>query len=158
LISAFAHREIGALTLILVFCKYCRMNFFANIPVADLDRSRAFFTALGWATDERFGDVNAACFVLDDGVHLMLTTRDFFAGLGDGSKQVGDPAATTLVAFAFDFPSRDDVDAFIERARGAGAKIGATDDYGFMYQRDFQDPDGHQFAPFWMDPAGPPAK
>jgi predicted lactoylglutathione lyase len=129
----------------------------ANIPVADLDRSKAFFTALGWATDERFGDSNAACFVLDDGVHLMLTTREFSASLGDGSKQIGDPAATTLVAFAFDFPSSDEVDAFIETARGAGAKIGATDDYGFMYQRDFQDPDGHQFAPFWMDPDGPPA-
>jgi len=135
------------------------MNFFANIPVADLDRSKAFFTALGWATDERFdgsGDDNATCFVLSSGVHLMLTTRDFFASLGDGSKQVGDPARTSLAAFAFDFPSRDEVDAFVERARAAGAKIGSTDDYGFMYQRDFEDPDGHQFAPFWMDPAGPP--
>ena len=110
-------------------------------------------------TDDRFsGDGNAACFVLDSGVHLMVTTREFFAGLGDGSKQVGDPAATTLVAFAFDFPSREEVDVFVEKARAAGAEIGATDDYGFMYQRDFQDPDGHQFAPFWMDRDGPPAR
>jgi uncharacterized protein len=116
-----------------------------------------FHTALGWTTDERFGDGNAACFVLDNGVHLMLTTRDFFATLGDDSKQVGDPSATTLVAFAFDFRSRDEVDAFIEKARAAGVKIGATDDDGLMYRRDFQDPDGHQFAPFWMDPDGPPA-
>ena len=135
------------------------MNFFANIPVSDLARSTAFFSALGWATDERFsgdGDSNAACFVLADGVHLMASTRDFFASLGDGSKQVGDAATTSLVAFAFDFPSREDVDAFVDKAQAAGAKIGATDDYGFMYQRDFEDPDGNQFAPFWMDPDGPP--
>jgi hypothetical protein len=36
--------------------------------------------------------------------------------------------------------ARDEVEAFIEKARAAGAKIGATGDYGFMYQRDFQDP------------------
>lgn len=134
------------------------MNFFANIPVADLDRSKAFFTSLGWTTDERLGDVNAACFVLADGVHLMVTTRDFFASLGDGRKQVGDASTTSLVAFAFDFASRDEVDAFVERAGAAGAKIGSTDDYGFMYQRDFEDPDGNQFAPFWMHPDGPPTQ
>jgi predicted lactoylglutathione lyase len=95
--------------------------------LADLDRSNAFFTALGWSTNERFGDGNAACFVLDNGVHLMLATREFFASLGDGSKQVGDSAATTLVAFAFDFSSRDEVDAFIETARAAGRRsVGLT--------------------------------
>lgn len=144
------------LTTALVFCKYAGMNFFANIPVLDLDRSTSFFTALGWSTNDRYGDGNAACFVIAEGVHLMVSSRDFFASLGDGSKQVGDPARTSMVAFAFDFPSRAEVDAFIDKAEAAGAAIGATDDYGFMYQRDFQDPDGNQFAPFWMDPDGPP--
>ena len=42
------------------------MNFFANFPVADLERSKAFFTALGWSINEAVTDDNAACFVLDD--------------------------------------------------------------------------------------------
>jgi uncharacterized protein len=133
------------------------MNFFANFPVADLERSKAFFTALGWTIHEAATDDNAACFVLDDHLYLMALRRDFYANFGDGSKQIGDPATTSLVTFAFDFPSRNDVDAFVAKAEAAGAKIGGTDDYGFMYQRQFDDPDGNSFAPFWMDPSGPSA-
>ncbi|MDX6256272.1 MAG: uncharacterized protein QOJ11_2606 [Frankiales bacterium] len=132
------------------------MNFFANFPVTDVDRSKAFFSALGWTVNEQMTDQNAACFRLQDGLYLMATSRAFFESLGDGRKQVGDPATTSMAAFAFDFPSRDEVDAFVAKAEAAGARIGATDDYGFMYQRDFEDPDGNQFAPFWMDPEGPP--
>ncbi len=62
----------------------------------------------------------------------MTLRRDYYASLGDGSRQVGDPAKSSLVTFAFDFPSRAEVDAFVERAEAAGAKLGGTDDYGFM--------------------------
>ena len=133
------------------------MNFFANFPVADLERSKAFYTALGWSLNEAVTDDNAACFILDDDLYLMALRRDYYASLGDGSKQVGDPMTTSLVTFAFDFPTRADVDAFVAKAEAAGAKLGGTDDYGFMYQRHFDDPDGNHFAPFWMDPDGPPA-
>ena len=133
------------------------MSFFANLPVADLERSKAFFTALGWGINEAVTDDNAACFVLGDDVYLMALRRDYYASLGDGSKQVGDPATTSLVTFAFDFPTRADVDAFVAKAEAAGAKVNGTDDYGFMYQRQFDDPDGNHFAPFWTDPDGPPA-
>jgi predicted lactoylglutathione lyase len=134
------------------------MNFFANFPVSDLERSKTFFTALGWSVNEKVTDDNAACFVLADGLYLMALRREFYTSLGDGSKQVGDPATTSLVTFAFDFPSRADVDAFVAKAGAAGAKLGSTDDYGFMYQRQFEDPDGNQFAPFWMDPDGLPTE
>ncbi len=80
------------------------MNFFANFPVADLERSKTFFTALGWSINEAITDDNAACFVLDDDLYLMALRRDYYASLGDGSKEVGDPATTSLVTFAFDLP------------------------------------------------------
>ena len=141
----------------LAFCKYRVVNFFANFPVTDLERSKAFYAALGWRLNEAISDDNAACFILEEGLYLMALRRDYYAGLGDGSKEVGDPAKTSLVTFAFDFPTRADVDAFVERAGAAGAVLGGTSDYGFMYQRQFDDPDGNSFAPFWMDPEGPPA-
>ena len=141
------------LTTHLLFASITFMNFFANFPVADLDRSKAFFTALGWKLNETVSDDNAACFILEDDLYLMALRREFYASLGDGSKEIGDPATTSLVTFAFDFPTRADVDSFVEKAEAAGAKIGETADYGFMYQRQFEDPDGNQFAPFWMDSA-----
>src|SRR4051794_32923053 len=37
-------------------------------------------------------------------------------------------------------------------ARVAGGRIGDVDDYPFMYQRQFDDPDGYQYSPFLMKP------
>ncbi|MFN8152346.1 MAG: VOC family protein [Solirubrobacterales bacterium] len=128
------------------------MNFFATIPVSDLERSRAFYTALGWRINDDMSDQNGACVVITEGVHLMIARRDFFESLGDGSKETGDPATTSLVAFAFDFPTPEELDAFLAKAQAAGGKIHDTDDYGFMVQRPFEDPDGNQFAPFWVNP------
>src|SRR5690242_8976769 len=111
------------------------MNFFATIPVSDLERSKAFYTALGWNLNEQMTDQNGACIVLEEGLHLMVARRDFFESLTDGRKQVGDPETTSMVAFAFDFATREDLDAFIESAEAAGGKILPAEDYGFMYQR-----------------------
>jgi len=137
------------------------MQIFINLPVEDVDRAKAFYTALGWSINENFTDANAACVVLDDDKYLMVLRRDFYATFLDG-KTVGDPSTTSLALVSFDLPSREAVDAFTERAAAAGARIGMTQDLGFMYQRQFDDPDGNHFEPFWMDPAaaesGPPAE
>jgi len=136
------------------------MHIFVNLPVSDLARSQAFFEALGWAINPDFSDENAACVVLDEDKFLMILRRDFYEGFLEGGKQVGDPSTTSLALVSFDLPDREAVDAFIDRAAEAGARIGITRDLGFMYQRQFDDPDGNHFEPFWMDPAaaesGPP--
>jgi uncharacterized protein len=134
------------------------MNFFATIPVSDLERSKAFYSALGWPMNEEMSDQNGACFVIGEGVHLMTARRDFFASLGDENKQVGDPKTTSMVAFAFDFPSREELDSLLDKAEAAGGRIYPAEDYGFMYQRPFEDPDGNQFAPFWTNPEATPSE
>ena len=54
--------------------------------------------------------------------------------------------------------SREAVDELVDRAGAAGGRIGDTDDYPFMYQRQFDDPDGYHYSPFWMKAdADPPA-
>ena len=42
-------------------------------------------------------------------------------------------------------------------SRSFSARIGSTDAYDFMYQRQFDDPPRYPFSPFWMRPAPPPA-
>jgi len=137
------------------------MQIFINLPVENVDRAKAFYTALGWSINENFTDENAACVVIDDDKYLMVLRRDFYATFLDG-KAVGDPTTTSLALVSFDLPSKEAVDAFAERAAAAGARIGKTQDLGFMYQRQFDDPDGNHFEPFWMDPvaaeSGPPAE
>lgn len=138
------------------------MGIFVNLPVADVERSKAFYTALGWRINELFTDENAACVEMGDDDYLMVLRRDFYATFLGGRKDVGDAATTSLALIAFSLESREAVDAFMARAEAAGARVGETQDLGFMYQRQFDDPDGHHFEPFWMDPAaaesGPPAE
>jgi len=138
------------------------MPFFVNLPVADVERAKAFYTAIGWSINEHFTDENAACIVLGNDDYLMVLRRDFYETFLDGRKAVGDPATTSLALLSFSLDSKEAVDAFIAGAEAAGAKVGKTVDLGFMYQRQFDDPDGNHFEPFWMDPAaaadGPPAE
>ncbi len=92
----------------------------------------------------------------------MILRRDFYSGFLPEGKTIGDPATTSLALIAFDLPSKADVDAFMDGVVAAGGKSGKTVDLGFMYQRQFDDPDGNHFEPFWMDPVaaenGPPSE
>ena len=75
----------------------------------------------------------------------------------DAAAGVQIVSVSRLAAIAFDLPSREAVDALVARAEAAGATLDPVDDYGFMYQQGFDDPDGNHFEPFWADPAGPSA-
>lgn len=50
--------------------------------------------------------------------------------------------------------SRKDVDRIADAALAAGARAYTEPkDHGFMYQRAFEDLDGHLWEYIWMDPA-----
>jgi predicted lactoylglutathione lyase len=125
---------------------------FVNLPVADLARARAFFAALGWRFDERFCDETAAMVSVggSDTIHAMLLTHDKFRQFT--SKAIADTGASTEVLLAISRDSREEVDALLDKARTAGAtEPRPPQDYGFMYQRTFEDPDGHTWEVAWMD-------
>lgn len=127
-------------------------QLFVNLPSSDLARSRAFFEGIGWSINENFADENAICVVIDEGAFLMILTREFFATFTD--KPIVDPAAAVQVETAFSRDSREAVDEIADRALAAGgAEPRPAQDYGFMYSRGFEDPDGNLFSPVWMDPA-----
>jgi len=63
---------------------------------------------------------------------------------------LGGPDTPSKVTVSFDLGSREAVDELVERAGAAGGRIGDTGDYPFMYQRQFDDPDGYHYSPFWM--------
>ena len=51
---------------------------FINLPVKDLGRSVAFFTAHGFTFDERFTDDDATCMILGDEAFVMLLAEERF--------------------------------------------------------------------------------
>ena len=125
---------------------------FVNLPVANLPRAKAFYEATGFRNDPRFTDETAACMVLSDTIHVMLLTHDKYKQFT--SKQIADTHKTSAALLALSETSRADVEATLAKALKAGAKEPRpANDYGFMFQRSFEDLDGHTWEPFWMDPA-----
>ena len=126
-------------------------RLFLSIPTSDLDRSKVFFEAIGWRVNPLFTDENAACIVIDENLFLMVLTREFMATFTD--KPIVDPKTAAQIQVAFSRDSREDVDTVLDQALAAGGtEQGPAQDYGFMYSRDFEDPDGNVFSALWMDP------
>ena len=126
-------------------------NIFVSYPAADLERSKAFYTALGATINPLFTDENGACLVWDENIYTMVLKREFFATFTD--KQVADPATTAQVQIAFTRDSRQEVDTVIEAGLAAGgSEPRPAQDYGFMYSRDLEDPDGNNLSFLYMEP------
>jgi predicted lactoylglutathione lyase len=120
--------------------------------VTDLERAKAFYTATGSPLNPAFTDHNAACVIVEaDHSAIMLLTREFFQTMSD--LPIGDPAVNPSVSTAIYFDVRESVD----KAVAAGIAAGGTEphppaDYGFMYQRQLNDPDGNILEFGYMDP------
>jgi predicted lactoylglutathione lyase len=124
---------------------------FVNLPVTDLDRSVAFYEAIGATKNPQFSDHTAACMVFSDTIHAMLLTHDKWRQFT--AKQIPDAHATAQVLICLSEETRDAVDATVGKAGAAGGKLDPTptQDFGFMYGRSFEDPDGHTWEVMWMD-------
>jgi hypothetical protein len=126
---------------------------FVNLPVSDLQRSMRFYEAIGFTNNPQFTNEQAASMVWSESIYVMLLTHDFWKTFTD--KKMVDAKGSAQMALAISRDSREEVDAIAEAASNAGgrADISPAQDHGFMYQRSFEDPDGHNWEPFWMDPA-----
>ncbi|WP_236245192.1 VOC family protein [Streptomyces sp. CC210A] len=124
---------------------------FVNLPVKDLDATKAFWTKLGYSFNPEFTDENAACLVFSDTIFAMLLTEPFYRSFTD--KEVADAATTTETMIALSAESRAKVDELVDTALAHGGTPGnATQEYGdWMYSRSFQDPDHHIWEIVWMD-------
>ena len=127
-----------------------------NLPVRDLPASKAFFNALGYATNPSFTNDEAACLVISDSIYVMLLVEPFFQGFT--RKTICDARTHTEVILCLSADSRSAVDALVDKALAAGgSEPMEAKDYGFMYQRSFQDLDGHLWEVVHMDEDAMPA-
>jgi predicted lactoylglutathione lyase len=126
-------------------------KLFVNLAVKDLDASVEFFTKLGFEFDERFTDETATCMLVGEDAYVMLLTESKFKDFT--KKAIADATAQTEAMMALTGESREEVDAFAEKALEAGAtQANEPSDLGFMYSRSLYDLDGHHWEIFWMDP------
>lgn len=129
---------------------------FVNLPVTDLAASMRFYKSLGFENNPQFTDNTAACMVWSEAINVMLLTHEKWRTF---TNRPIPPSSSSEVMLALSCDSREGVDAMnaAAAANGGTADINPVQDFGFMYNRNLADPDGHVWEAMWMDPAAIPA-
>jgi len=123
---------------------------FVNLPVADLEASTRFYTALGFTKNPDFSDDTASCMVVSEQIYVMLLTHEKFKGFING--EISDAKRTKEVLNCLSAGNRQEVDDFKAKALGAGGGEWKPNmEFGPMYGCSFQDPDGHVWEIMYMD-------
>ncbi|RKR37175.1 hypothetical protein B0G82_5244 [Paraburkholderia sp. BL17N1] len=126
-------------------------QIYVNLAVDNLERSKAFFSAIGLSFEPQFTNEQAACLILGDNIHAMLLVKDLFKSFT--RKSLCDPKESTEALVGLSCESRAEVDALVAKALAAGGTVPrAPQDYGFMYGHGFEDIDGHIWELIYMDP------
>lgn len=126
-------------------------QIFLSLPVADLQRSVAFFAALGFDRNPNFSDDTAACIVINDTTSVMLSSHAKFREFTPKAVCNTDEAVEVLISLSCD--SRERVDELVAKAlANGGSTYDKPEDFGFMYTHSFVDPDGHGWGVLYLMP------
>ena len=97
---------------------------FVNLPVTDLERSKAFYTAIGFTINPAMSRSQRACVVVEeDHSYFMILTREYFQTFTE--LPIGDPAVNPSVSTAIFLDSREAVDKAVADGIAAGG-VGAA--------------------------------
>jgi len=126
---------------------------FVNLPVQDLERSKAFYESIGLRNEPKFSNEAAAMMVISDTISVMLLTHPFYATFT--RKPIANAQNSSQVLLCISCESPAEVDRITDAAAAAGGKADVAEKQdlgGMMYGRSFEDPNGHHWEPMWMDP------
>jgi predicted lactoylglutathione lyase len=125
-------------------------KIFVNLPVKKLDSSINFFRSIGYPHNPEFTDETGACIVISEDIYVMILTHEKFKEFT--RKEISDSSKTSEVIVALAVDSKEKVNELVENAiKAGGTQALEAKDYGFMFQRSFQDLDGHLWEVVWMD-------
>lgn len=125
-------------------------QIYVNLPIKDVQKTRDFWTKLGFAINEQFSDDKAICVVMkEDYIYTMFLKEEFFQTFTNRPFAKGD---TTQVLLAIGVDSREEVDWMVKTAlENGGSTYSEPMDHGWMYQSAFADIDGHQWEVMHAD-------
>jgi len=132
-------------------------QIYVNLPVKDVEKTREFWTKLGFPINEQFSDEKAICVIMkEDHIYTMFLKEEFFKTFTDRPIANGE---TTQTLLAIGVNSREEVDDMVRTAiQNGGSKYSEPQDHGWMYQSSFSDLNGHQWEVMFADASQFPAE
>lgn len=127
-------------------------QIYVNVPVKDLEKSKTFFTSLGFSFNAQFSNEAAVCMIISESIFVMLLTEQFFKTFT--TKPIANAKASTEVLICLSCASRTEVDDLVRKAVTAGGSVPrGPQDHEFMYAHGFEDIDGHIWELVYMEPS-----
>lgn len=124
---------------------------FVNLPVKDVQRSIAFFTALGFSFEPKYTGESSACMIIAENILVMMLAEGYFQTFTP--RALCDATRSTEVLLCLSCESRQQVDETVAKALVAGGTTPREpQDLGFMYGHAFADLDGHIWELAYMEP------
>jgi uncharacterized protein len=134
-------------------------EFWVNLPVKDIRRTKDFYTQLGFTFKPLPGDrEDGACLILGTkSVQVLMYEESMFRSFSGA--EVADTAHGNEVLFSIDAENTEEVNILASRVRKAGGEVFAEPEEkdGWMYGFGFSDPDGHRWSVLFMDMSKTPA-
>lgn len=123
-----------------------------NLPVKDVNKSKAFFTQLGFSFNEQRCNNDMACMLVGEKKLIVMLFREpLFQGFIQHN--VADVKQGNETLFSIDAESRQEVDDMAAKAEAAGGVVFGkpAENQGWMYGCAFTDLDGHRWNVLHMD-------
>ncbi len=127
-------------------------EFWINLPVRDVQRSKQFFLSLGFHFNEKMGNSDrSACLVIGDkNVVVMLFDEPTFRSFTNC--EITETLKTAEVLLSVDAQSKEEVDEMMKKAVDAGGTSNHIpyEMVGHLYGGVFSDLDGHRWNVLFM--------
>lgn len=141
--------------IILIKFNLMPKQIYINLITKDLDKSTAFYAAIGCTKNEMFSGPTASAMAWSDEIIFMILTEEFALNFND-NKELANQKKSVGALYAFRLDSQEAVDTFCTKAAEAGGRVYANkfnqDNAGeFIYTFEVEDPDGYILEPMFMD-------
>lgn len=127
-------------------------QFWINLPVKDIKKSKEFFRKVGFTVNEQHGNGDKVQLIVgDNNVAVMLFPESTFKSFTGHA--IVDTNQATEVLLSVDADSREEVDLMAKNAVDAGGTLFGepSEIQGWMYGCGFTDLDGHRWNVLYMD-------
>jgi len=122
-----------------------------NLPVKDLEKSKKFFSELGFSFNTEHGNSPVSASLVVGKNVLMLFDETSFKSFT--KTEIADTAKSNEILISIDVESKEEADELAKKVTNAGGIIYAEpgEKDGWMYGFGFTDLDGHRWNVLYMD-------
>ena len=123
-----------------------------NLPVKNIEKSKQFFSKIGFSFNGEYSNENSACMLVgDQNFVVMLFEESLFGDFVQNT--IADTQTHSEMLISIDAESRNEVEELAQKVEEAGGVLFAkpAENQGWMYGCGFSDLDGHRWNVLFMD-------